>query len=127
LTDVACRAPIDKDVAALLRALQGAHRLWSYGYELAALAQLPSDRLYLLLIELEKHRLVEAGWQDCRDACGSPRHAYRLTAAGERLAQAAAHPPVGREAGHEGGDAMSASPRSEGSDRRAKALDMESI
>jgi DNA-binding PadR family transcriptional regulator len=72
---------------ALLAALLGAHGRWSYGYELASLTGIKSGTLYPLLIRLEAQGHLEAEWQQPAASGRPPRHAYRLTAAGERLAR----------------------------------------
>jgi DNA-binding PadR family transcriptional regulator len=71
---------------ALLAALFDAHGRWSYGYELASLTGIKSGTLYPLLIRLEAQGHLEAEWQQPAASGRPPRHAYRLTAAGERLA-----------------------------------------
>jgi DNA-binding PadR family transcriptional regulator len=78
---------------ALLAALAAAAPRWSYGYELASLTGTRSGTLYPLLIRLEAQGYLEAEWQQPAAAGRPPRHAYRLTAAGRRLAQAEAALP----------------------------------
>ena len=63
---------------------------WSHGYELASLTGIQSGTLYPLLIRLEAQGYLEAEWQQPAAGGRPPRHAYRLTAAGQRLAQAQA-------------------------------------
>ncbi|HYW16822.1 MAG TPA: helix-turn-helix transcriptional regulator [Allosphingosinicella sp.] len=75
---------------ALLAALLAAGPRWSYGYELASLTGIKSGTLYPLLIRLEGQSYLEAEWQQPVAAGRPPRHAYRLTAAGRRLALAEA-------------------------------------
>jgi PadR family transcriptional regulator PadR len=69
-------------LAALVRAgASGRH-----GYDLCREAQIKSGTLYPLLIRLEAQGFLAADWQ-AADAPGRPpRHVYRLTAAGVRLA-----------------------------------------
>lgn len=69
-------------LAALVRAgASGRH-----GYDLCREAQIKSGTLYPLLIRLESQGFLAADWQ-AADAPGRPpRHVYRLTAAGIRLA-----------------------------------------
>ena len=77
---------------ALLAAL-GARGGWTHGYELIALTGIKSGTLYPLLIRLESQGLLEAEWQPPLAGGRPPRHAYRLTASGLRLAQ---HHPLPR-------------------------------
>ncbi len=90
---------------ALLEALAAAGPRWSHGYELSSLTGIRSGTLYPLLIRLEGQGYLEAEWQKSAATGRPPRHAYRLTAAGVRLARAEAVAPVeaapaaGRRAG----------------------------
>jgi PadR family transcriptional regulator, regulatory protein PadR len=79
---------------ALLAALAGAGGRWSYGYELTSLTGIRSGTLYPLLIRLEAQAYLEAEWQQPAATGRPPRHAYRLTAAGQRLARLEAGTPV---------------------------------
>jgi PadR family transcriptional regulator, regulatory protein PadR len=78
---------------ALLAALLASGGRWSYGYELASLTGIKSGTLYPLLIRLEAQGHLEAEWQQPVASGRPPRHAYRLTAAGRRLARAEAAAP----------------------------------
>jgi DNA-binding PadR family transcriptional regulator len=71
---------------ALLAALLAAGDGWSHGYELCSLTGIKSGTLYPLLIRLEAQGLLEAEWQQPLAGGRPPRHAYRLTAAGRRVA-----------------------------------------
>jgi DNA-binding PadR family transcriptional regulator len=73
---------------ALLAALASAGGRWSYGYELASLTGIKSGTLYPLLIRLEAQGILEAQWQPPAASGRPPRHAYRLTAEGQRIARA---------------------------------------
>ncbi|MCX7033913.1 MAG: PadR family transcriptional regulator [Arenimonas sp.] len=64
---------------------------WSHGYELTRAADVKSGTLYPLLIRLEGQGYLEAEWQPPSQGGRPPRHAYRLTASGVRLARA--NPP----------------------------------
>lgn len=75
---------------ALLAALLTARERWSHGYDLMTLTGIKSGTLYPLLIRLEAQGYLEATWQAPAARGRPPRHAYRLTAAGQRLAQAEA-------------------------------------
>src|SRR5687768_8459117 len=79
---------------ALLEALLAAGGRWSHGYELSTLTGIRSGTLYPLLIRFETQGYLEAEWQQPAAAGRPPRHAYRLTAAGQRLARAEAGTPV---------------------------------
>jgi DNA-binding PadR family transcriptional regulator len=74
----------------LLAALVAAGGRWSYGYELTTLTGIKSGTLYPLLIRLEAQGYLEAEWQQPAATGRPPRHAYRLTPAGQRLARAEA-------------------------------------
>ena len=76
----------------LLAALLAARDRWSHGYELTILTGIKSGTLYPLLIRLEAQGFLEAEWQSPLASGRPPRHAYRLTAAGQRLARAEAAP-----------------------------------
>jgi PadR family transcriptional regulator, regulatory protein PadR len=78
---------------ALLAALLGAGGRWSHGYELASLTGIKSGTLYPLLIRLEAQGYLEAEWQQPAANGRPPRHAYRLTIAGQRLARLEAAGP----------------------------------
>jgi DNA-binding PadR family transcriptional regulator len=65
-------------------------RGWSHGYELASITGIKSGTLYPLLLRLEGAGYLEAEWQAPVAGGRPPRHAYRLTAAGQRLARAEA-------------------------------------
>lgn len=71
----------------LLAALLDARGRWSYGYELASLTGIKSGTLYPLLIRLEAQGYLEAEWQQPVASGRPPRHAYRLTVAGQQLAR----------------------------------------
>ena len=77
---------------ALLAALLDARGRWSYGYELASLTGIKSGTLYPLLIRLEAQGYLQAEWQQPVASGRPPRHAYRLTAAGQQIARAEAAP-----------------------------------
>jgi len=81
---------LSKHARALLAALLYARDGWSYGYELSSLTGIKSGTLYPLLIRLETQGYLEAEWQQPVATGRPPRHAYRLTAPGQRLARAEA-------------------------------------
>lgn len=71
----------------ILAVLLGAQGTWSYGYELAKLANVKSGTLYPLLMRLEARGYLEAEWQQPTERGRPPRHGYRLTVEGLRLAR----------------------------------------
>lgn len=79
---------------ALLGALLAAGPRWSHGYELASRTGIMSGTLYPLLIRLSEQGYLEAEWQPPAVAGRPPRHAYRLTAAGQALARAESATPA---------------------------------
>jgi DNA-binding PadR family transcriptional regulator len=81
----------------VLSALLEARDAWCHGYDLAQSAGVKSGTLYPLLIRLEGHGYLEAEWQAPAEPGRPPRHAYRLTASGIRLAHD--NPPDAKPAG----------------------------
>lgn len=72
-----------RDVLALMLRANG----WCHGYDLCREAGIKSGTLYPLLMRLAGQGFLDAEWQ-APQAPGRPaRHAYRLTAAGRRLAR----------------------------------------
>jgi len=59
---------------------------WRHGYDISGATGIKSGTLYPLMIRLERAGLLEAAWQPPAVPGRPPRHAYRLTAAGRRLA-----------------------------------------
>lgn len=82
--------PLSKHARALLATLLEARDRWSHGYELVTRTGIRSGTLYPLLIRLEAQGYLQAEWQPPLVSGRPPRHAYRLTAAGQRLARAEA-------------------------------------
>ncbi|HZG10029.1 MAG TPA: PadR family transcriptional regulator [Allosphingosinicella sp.] len=74
----------------LLATLAAAGGRWCHGYSLGSLTGISSGTLYPLLIRLEEQGFLEAEWQQPAASGRPPRHAYRLTAAGQSLARAEA-------------------------------------
>jgi PadR family transcriptional regulator, regulatory protein PadR len=60
---------------------------WRYGYELMQLTKIKSGTLYPILIRLEERGLMESQWCAPEHEGRPPRHAYRLTDVGLKLAQ----------------------------------------
>lgn len=87
---MARKRALSNPARALLAALLEARGGWSYGYELASLTGIKSGTLYPLLIRLEAQGHLQAEWQQPAATGRPPRHAYRLTAAGQQIARAEA-------------------------------------
>jgi hypothetical protein len=77
----------------LLEALVARMPMWCHGYELMKETGLLSGTVYPLLMRMTDQGLVEAEWRAPEQPGRPPRHAYRLTAAGVRLAQEYAGKP----------------------------------
>lgn len=77
-------SPAARDILAILASRGDG---WSHGYELCRQAGVKSGTLYPLLIRLEAQGHLEAQWEAVAEPGRPPRHMYRLTAAGQRLAQ----------------------------------------
>lgn len=77
----------------VLAALVQAGAMGRHGYELCREAPIKSGTLYPLLIRLEAQGYLAADWQASEVPGRPPRHVYRLTTAGCRLADA--HPVAG--------------------------------
>lgn len=67
---------------------------WHHGYDLCREADIKSGTLYPLLARLAAEGHLDAEWQAPETPGRPARHAYRLTAAGRRLA---ASNPVHRD------------------------------
>lgn len=61
-------------------------REWHYGYDISRNTGLKSGTLYPILIRLTEHRLLETKWETTESG-RPPRHLYRLTASGLRIAR----------------------------------------
>lgn len=77
-------SPAARDILAILAARGDG---WSHGYELCRQAGVKSGTLYPLLIRLEAQGYLEAQWEAVAAPGRPPRHMYRLTATGQRLAR----------------------------------------
>ena len=82
--------------AAVLNALAEEPSAWRYGYELGQQVGLQAGSLYPILIRLCDRGLLEAAWEAAPANGRPPRHLYRLTGAGERLAAETAETPTPR-------------------------------
>src|SRR5258707_12476746 len=67
---------------------------WRYGYDISRDTGLKSGTLYPILMRLAGHELLQTCWENT-EAGRPPRHMYRLTSSGLRLAreQVRAHVP----------------------------------
>jgi PadR family transcriptional regulator PadR len=79
------RRPSPQTVA-VLHALAADAVAWRYGYELGQEVGLKAGSLYPILIRLCERGLLEAIWESDPPHGRPPRHLYRLTGAGVRLA-----------------------------------------
>jgi DNA-binding PadR family transcriptional regulator len=70
----------------VLHALTADASAWRYGYELGQEVGLKAGSLYPILIRLRDRGLLDATWEADPPAGRPPRHLYRLTGAGVRLA-----------------------------------------
>ncbi len=65
---------------------------WLYGLEIAAATGLKSGSLYPILIRLADRGLLESQWLEPAQEGRPPRHAYRITGAGNAALRAATAP-----------------------------------
>jgi DNA-binding PadR family transcriptional regulator len=72
--------------AAVLVALAREPAEWRYGYELGKEVGLEAGTLYPILMRLSARALLEAGWETDPPAGRPPRHQYRITGEGARVA-----------------------------------------
>lgn len=70
----------------VLQALAEAGSAGRHGYDLCRKADIKSGTLYPLLMRLEGQGYLAADWQAAETPGRPPRHVYRLTAEGRRLA-----------------------------------------
>jgi DNA-binding PadR family transcriptional regulator len=70
----------------VLAALATDLSVWRYGYELGQEVGLKAGSLYPILMRLSDRGLLEATWETDPPQGRPPRHLYRLTGAGARLA-----------------------------------------
>jgi PadR family transcriptional regulator, regulatory protein PadR len=83
--------------AAILRALAADPSRWRYGYELGLEVGLQTGSLYPILMRLSDRGLLESAWESEPPPGRPPRHLYRLTGEGVRLAcDVAGAPSAGR-------------------------------
>jgi DNA-binding PadR family transcriptional regulator len=71
----------------VLAALAADPSAWRYGYELGQEVGLKAGSLYPILMRLSDRGLLEATWETTPPQGRPPRHLYRLTGAGARVAK----------------------------------------
>jgi PadR family transcriptional regulator PadR len=89
------RRPSAQTVA-VLGSLATTPREWRYGYELGQEVGLRSGSLYPILIRLCERGFLEARWETDPPLGRPPRHLYRLSPSGARLAAESVATPVAR-------------------------------
>lgn len=77
----------------VLAALLDDAAAWRHGYDLAKQTSLQSGTLYPILMRLAEQGLLEERWDPSDTAGRPPRHSYRLTASGVRVAREAQREP----------------------------------
>ena len=70
----------------VLRAFAAEPSAWRYGYELGQEVGLKAGSLYPILMRLSDRELLESSWESDPPPGRPPRHLYRLTATGVRVA-----------------------------------------
>jgi PadR family transcriptional regulator, regulatory protein PadR len=97
------RKPTPQTIAVVL-ALADNPSGWSHGYELCRQLGLKAGTVYPILMRLADRGQVETAWERDAPAGRPPRHLYRLSGKGARLAEdlraaAAELPRAGRSGG----------------------------
>jgi PadR family transcriptional regulator PadR len=80
---------VSSQTVAVLQALRGCGRTWSYGYDLSKVTGLKSGTLYPILMRLHDEGWLENKWEQSSEPGRPPRHLYRLTAVGSSAASRA--------------------------------------
>jgi DNA-binding PadR family transcriptional regulator len=75
-----------RQTVSVLRALAADPAAWRYGYELGQEVELKAGSLYPILIRLCDRGLLDSTWETDTPSGRPPRHLYRLSATGVRLA-----------------------------------------
>jgi PadR family transcriptional regulator, regulatory protein PadR len=75
-----------RQTVAVLGALAEDPAVWRYGYELGQQVELKAGSLYPILIRLCDRGLLDSTWETDPPSGRPPRHLYRLSADGVRLA-----------------------------------------
>jgi PadR family transcriptional regulator PadR len=76
-----------RQTRALLFVMAAEPNEWRHGYELSKATGIKSGTLYPLLVRLSDQGLLEATWRASEQTGRPPRHVYRLTDAGVKLAR----------------------------------------
>jgi PadR family transcriptional regulator, regulatory protein PadR len=77
---------LSPQAVAVLQALASEPGRWRHGYELGRRIDLKAGSLYPILMRLHDRGLLESSWETDPPTGRPPRHLYRLTATGARLA-----------------------------------------
>jgi DNA-binding PadR family transcriptional regulator len=77
---------LSRQTEAVMRALATDPAAWRYGYELGREVELKAGSLYPILMRLCDRGLLDSRWETDHPAGRPPRHLYRLTADGARVA-----------------------------------------
>lgn len=85
-----------RPMRALLAAFVGGEAGWRHGYDLSKETGLSSGTLYPLLMRFSERGWVEARWAEPAAPGRPPRHLYRLTAEGQRIAAESLADPAPR-------------------------------
>ncbi|GAA4003116.1 PadR family transcriptional regulator [Deinococcus rubellus] len=78
---------ISPQTQAILAQLAESHPAWAHGYDLSKATDLKSGTLYPILRRLHEAELLDAEWEPSPHAGKPPRHIYRLSEAGLKLAR----------------------------------------
>jgi DNA-binding PadR family transcriptional regulator len=81
--------------AAVLLALAGSAAKWRHGYDLCRETGLESGSMYPILMRLADRGLLETAWEKDPPPGRPPRHLYRLTGDGAKLARELSRPARG--------------------------------
>ena len=80
------RLRLSRQTVQVLEVFLSTPREWRYGYDISRDIGLKSGTLYPILMRLADRKLLETSWQAI-EAGKPPRHIYRLTAEGLRIAR----------------------------------------
>lgn len=83
---MAAKVRMSSQTLDVLEALLSDPDSWRYGYDLARDTELQSGTLYPILMRLAERHWLETRWEQAERGT-PPRHLYRLTATGLRLAK----------------------------------------
>lgn len=83
---------LSRQTVAVMQALAADPAAWRYGYELGREVGLKAGSLYPILMRLGDRGLLDSRWEAEHPPGRPPRHLYRLTAEGERVAAEHAAP-----------------------------------